>query len=206
MPDTLPLLPFLMFAVVASITPGPTNVIVLSHSARRGVLATVPIILGACGGAALLVLAVGIGLGGALAAHPQIQHAMAWIGVAWLSWLAWQIWRGPAAGIDAGDAASTGARRPLGLAGAAGLQVVNPKTWMMALAVVSVFAGDGADSSHRVALLSLLFFVVSLPCMTTWALLGAGAARLIRSPRHMKRFERLMAVVLAASAWATLLP
>ena len=63
--DTLPFLPFLLFAIVASITPGPTNVIVLSHSARRGIVATLPIIIGGCGGAALLVLAVGIGIGDA---------------------------------------------------------------------------------------------------------------------------------------------
>ncbi|NWB64014.1 LysE family translocator, partial [Pseudomonas sp. F1002] len=30
------LLPFLLFAFVASITPGPTNILVLSNSARYG--------------------------------------------------------------------------------------------------------------------------------------------------------------------------
>ncbi len=206
MSDTLPLLPFLMFAVVASITPGPTNVIVLSHSARRGVAATLPIILGGCGGAALLVLTVGIGVGDALAAHPLVQRVMAWTGVLWLSWLAWQIWRSPATAMDAGASTAEAPRKPLGLAGAAGLQLVNPKTWMMALAVVSVFAGRGAGQSHQVMLLSLIFFIVSLPCMGAWAVLGAGAARFIRSPSQMKRFERLMALVLLASAWSSLLP
>jgi len=204
MSDTLPFLPFLMFAVVASITPGPTNVIVLSHSARRGVTATLPIIIGGCGGAALLVLTVGIGVGDALAAYPLLQRAMAWTGVLWLSWVAWQIWRSPASAMATDGTEAPG--KPLGLAGAAGLQLVNPKTWMMALAVVSVFAGHGADQSQRVMLLSLIFFVVSLPCMGAWAVLGAGAARFIRSPVLLKRFERLMALVLLASAWGSLLP
>lgn len=204
MPDLLPLLPFLMFATVASITPGPTNVIVLSHSARSGVTATLPIILGGCGGAALLVLAVGIGVGDALVAHPHIQRAMAWAGVLWLTRLAWQIWRSPAAGIAASEAGND-SKKPLGFVGAAGLQLVNPKSWMMALAVVSVFAGHGADQPHQVTLLSLIFFIVSLPCMGAWAILGAGAARIIRSPVHMKRFERIMALVLLASAWCSLL-
>lgn len=206
MPDTLPFLPFLMFAVVASITPGPTNVIVLSHSARRGVTATLPIILGGCGGAALLVLTVGIGVGDALSTHPLLQRVMAWTGVLWLSWLAWQIWRSPAVGIEADNDGDARRRKQLGLIGAASLQVVNPKTWMMALAVVSVFAGHDAEQSHQVMLLSLIFFIVSLPCMGAWAILGAGAARIIRSPAHMKRFERLMALVLLASAWSSLLP
>lgn len=167
------------------------------------------VILGGCGGAALLVLTVGIGLGDALQAHPLVQRAMAWTGVLWLTWLSWKIWRSPAAGIEAGT--ETGAapirpdRRPLGFAGAAGLQLVNPKTWMMALAVVGVFSGHGIDQTRQVYLLSLMFFMVSLPCMGAWAVLGAGAARFIRSADHMKRFERLMALVLLASAWSSLL-
>ncbi len=57
------LLPFALFAFVASITPGPTNILVLSHSSRFGLTTTWPIILGACAAAALLVLVVGTGLG-----------------------------------------------------------------------------------------------------------------------------------------------
>jgi threonine/homoserine/homoserine lactone efflux protein len=141
--DTLPFLPFLL-AIVASITPGPTNVIVLSHSACRGIVATLPIIMGGCGGAALLVPAVGIGIGDALTDHPQVQRVMAWSGVLWLSWLAWQIWSSPASvEVDSND------KRSLGLAGAAALQLVNPKTWMMALAVVSVLRATGQTSRIR---------------------------------------------------------
>ena len=59
------LLPFTLFAFVASITPGPTNVLVLSHSVRFGLLGALPIVLGGCAGAALMVLTVGLGVGDA---------------------------------------------------------------------------------------------------------------------------------------------
>lgn len=39
------LVPFLLFAVVASITPGPTNILVLSNSQRHGLAAAWPIVL-----------------------------------------------------------------------------------------------------------------------------------------------------------------
>ena len=55
------LLPFLLFAFVASITPGPTNILVLSNSARYGFKAALPIIFGACVSAAVIVLLVGSG-------------------------------------------------------------------------------------------------------------------------------------------------
>ena len=195
------LLPFALFAFVASITPGPTNILVLSHSSRFGLATTLPIILGACAAAASLVLLVGTGLGDVLARHASIQTALSWAGIAWLSWMAWQIFRAPAQAIDP-DRPVEGPR--LGLAGAAGLQLVNPKTWMMALAVVSVFAGAEADRTVRVLWLSLAFFAISIPCMTVWAYLGRGAARFCRSAVAMGRFNRAMAVLLLVSAWLTL--
>jgi len=95
------LLPFMLFAFVASITPGPTNILVLSNSARFGFRATLPIILGACAGAALLVLVVGSGFGRSLVQLPKVQTAMQWIGIAWLNYLAWQIFSAPTRAIEA---------------------------------------------------------------------------------------------------------
>lgn len=193
------LLPFLLFAFVASITPGPTNILVLSNSARYGLGAAVPIIFGACASAATLVLLVGSGAGSWLSALPAVQTAMQWVGVAWLSYLAWQIFSARAAAITS---QSTDAR--LGLMGAAGLQLINPKTWMMALAVVSVFAGGGEQRLGQVMVLSLAFFLISMPCLAVWALLGAGSTRWLRSPRAMQRLNRCMALLLLGSAWLSL--
>jgi threonine/homoserine/homoserine lactone efflux protein len=194
------LLPFLLFAFVASITPGPTNILVLSNSARYGLKAALPIVLGACMGAAGIVLLVGSGVGQSLAQLPRVQVAMQWVGVAWLSYLAWQIFRAPAEAIDPNTA-----QKPLGLAGAASLQLVNPKTWMMALAVVSVFAGNGDERQSHVLYLSLAFFVISLPCLGAWALLGVGSSRVFRSARAMQRFNQGMALLLFGSAWLSVL-
>ncbi len=194
-------LPFVLFAFVASITPGPTNILVLTNSSRHGLLRTLPIMVGGCAGAALMVLIVGTGLGDVLTRHRQVQTVMAWVGIVWLTWLAWQIFSAPAEAIDP-DKTSEGPR--LGLWSAASLQLVNPKTWMMALAVVSVFAGTDADRMLRVMWLSLVFFLVAIPCMTAWAYLGVSAAKFCRSAQSMKRFNQVMAVLLLVSAWLTL--
>lgn len=68
------LLPFLLFSFVASITPGPTNILVMSHSSRRGLTATVPIIFGACVSAALVVLVVGLAWGKPCCAIPACSR------------------------------------------------------------------------------------------------------------------------------------
>jgi threonine/homoserine/homoserine lactone efflux protein len=193
-------LPFLLFAFVASITPGPTNILVLSHSARYGFAAAVPIIFGACASAATLVLLVGTGAGTSLSALPIVLSAMQWLGVAWLSYLAWQIFSAPAVALE-----TQGNDRRLSCMGAAGLQLINPKTWMMALAVVSVFAGAGEQRLLHVMYLSLAFFLISLPCLGAWALLGTGSQRWLRSPRAMQHFNRCMGLLLLGSAWLSAL-
>jgi threonine/homoserine/homoserine lactone efflux protein len=186
----------MLFAFVASITPGPTNLLVLSNSARYGFKAALPIILGACVGAAGIVLLVGSGVGQSLVQLPKVQTAMQWAGVAWLSYLAWQIFSAPIPAVDAQSM-----QKRLGLTGAASLQLINPKTWMMALAVVSVFAGNGAERQSQVLTLSLVFFLISLPCLGAWAVLGAGSSRVLRSAQAMQRFNRCMALLLLGSTW-----
>ncbi|KAE9650608.1 LysE family translocator [Pseudomonas sp. PB105] len=186
------MLPFMLFAFVASITPGPTNILVLSNSARYGFKAALPIIFGACAGAAGIVWLVGSGVGQSLVQLPKVQAAMQWVGVAWLTYLAWQIFSAPPQAVE-----TESVQKPLGLFGAASLQLINPKTWMMALAVVSVFAVNGT----QVAALSLVFFLIALPCLGAWALLGAGSARVLRSAKAMQRFNRAMALLLLGATW-----
>lgn len=197
------LLPFALFAFVASITPGPSNILVMTNSLRHGWLATLPIILGACGGSALIVLLVGMGIGQSLARYPWVVAGMSWVGIAWLSYLAWQIFRSPAVVIATEQPEDAASR--LGLSGAAGLQLVNPKVWTMALAVAGVFAGNDVERGTRIMLMSLIFFLVALPCMSAWALLGVGSSRWVRSPIAMQRFNQGMALLLLVSAWSSLL-
>lgn len=192
------LLPFLLFALVASITPGPTNVLILGHSARHGARASLPLVLGGSLGAVALVLVVGFGLGQTLARHPDWQRGLAWAGVLWLSWLACQLAR-------AGAPEVTDASTRLGFGGTAGLQLLNPKSWSMALAVVTVYAEPGADLWQQVLILGLVFLLVSVPCLGLWALLGRAAARRLNSTRAWRGFNRGMAALLLVSAWVTVL-
>ena len=76
------LLPFLLFAFVASITPGPTNLLVLSNSTRFGIKAALPIIFGASASAATLVLVVASGFGQYISTMPLFKHTLQWAGLA----------------------------------------------------------------------------------------------------------------------------
>jgi threonine/homoserine/homoserine lactone efflux protein len=191
-------LPFMLFAFVASITPGPTNILILASSQRFGVKATLPAVAGACLAASLIVFISGAGAGEVLREHPLVRTAMSWMGALWLSWMSWQLFRAPAAQFDE-------AQQPFSARSAALLQLINPKTWMMALAVVSLFAPHGAHPLRDITLLSLLFLLISVICLGAWALSGKAVNRIFRTPAALRGFQQLMALCLLLSAWAGLL-
>lgn len=189
------LLPFVLFALVACISPGPTNLLILAHGAQRGLRASVAPILSGCLAAAGMVWVVGLGLAEVLLQHPVAQQLMSWLGVLWLSWLGWQLLRSAAAPLHGTQRARFGA------VSAATLQLINPKVWMMAIAIIGVFAAPG----QPVWQLALIFLIIALPCMAAWALLGVGSARWLQSPQRVRRFNQLLAWLLIVSAWSALL-
>ncbi|MBF8780296.1 LysE family translocator [Pseudomonas fulva] len=197
MPQSL--LPFSLFALVASLSPGPTNLLILAIGAQHGLRATVALVFTACVSAALVVLLVGLGLGELLASLAWLQQALAWLGVAWLSRLAWQMWRA------ADRALEPSGKQGITAWGVAMLQLVNPKVWLMATAVISVFAGPAGQTLGGLLLLSTVFLLIALPCMGAWAVLGASSTRLLQAPAGFRRFNRLLAALLLISAWSTLL-
>ncbi len=192
-------LPFMLFAFVASITPGPTNILILSSSQRFGVMATLPAVVSACVAASLIVLISGAGAGEALRQYPLVRTGMSWAGALWLSWMSWQLFCAPATALE-GEA-----QRPFTVRAAAMLQLINPKTWMMALAVVSLFAPNGAHPLREIAVMALLFLIISLLCLTVWAFCGRGVNKIFRTPASLVWFQRAMALCLLLSAWAGLL-
>lgn len=193
------LIPFLLFAFVASITPGPTNILVLTNSQHFGVKNTVPAILGGCIAASAIVLVSGAGAGEVLRQYPLIRQIMSWVGVLWLSWMSWQLFSAPAASLSAKSPVRFTAQA------AALLQIMNPKTWMMALAVVSLFAPAGDHALRDIALMALWFLLISIACLMCWAWLGKAVNQIFRTTVAMVRFQRLMALCLLVSAWAGML-
>ncbi|MDJ0387377.1 LysE family translocator [Roseomonas sp. E05] len=189
------LLAFLGFAVAASATPGPNNIMALATAARHGLRATVPLILGVAAGFGFMLTVIGTGLAQPLASHAGLHTALRWAGAAWMLVLAWQIAR---AGSPAAPKAPR-AGAPLGFWGACAFQWVNPKAWILAVATTATYTLPGESLTPQVLVLAGLFMLVTLPSLGAWALLGAGSGQLLASPRRMRAFNLAMGLLLAAS-------
>jgi threonine/homoserine/homoserine lactone efflux protein len=184
---------FVVFAVVAAGTPGPSNVLLTATGAQVGVLRGVPALLGVSLGMGVMMAAVAFGLGSVVLAHPTFVRGLNWLGGAFLLWLAWKI--GTAKGSDA-----AAARKPVGFASAAAFQWVNPKSWLVCASAAGTYLSAASGSALGQALaFGALFTLASLPCCFVWLAFGAAAQRLLRTERARRVFNVVMGALLAAS-------
>lgn len=186
------ILPLIGFAVAATITPGPNNVMVTTAAVNYGLRATLPHIFGIAVGFAVMLVLVCAGLVGVLLQIPLVAAVLRWVSLAWLLWLAWQI-------ATAAPPGSVGARPALGFFGAMAFQWVNPKAWMICLGAAGTFMTADGGVLAQAATVGLVFLAVALPCIMPWALLGAAAARLLQDPSRLRAFNIAMAVLLVLS-------
>ena len=190
-------LAFLAFSVVAAGTPGPSNVLLTATGAAVGVARGVPCLLGVGVGMGALMFSVVFGLGRLVLGHPGVLWALHWIGAVYLLWLAWKI-----ATADAGDPATD--RRPVGFAGAAAFQWINPKSWIVcASAAATYLTAQSGGALMQALTLAALFVGAALPCGAVWLGFGAAAQRLLRTRRARRAFNLAMASVLALSVLLT---
>ena len=184
---------FLLFAVVAAVTPGPSNVMLTAAGANAGVLKGLPALFGVTTGMGLMMFLVPLGLSSLVLADPLVLTALKWCGAAFLLWLAWKI-------ATANRVETMPENTPIGYVGAALFQWVNPKSWLVTASAAGAFLHAGAGSPVlQSALLGGLFFLVALPSCFVWLAFGATAQRLLQTPRRLRAFNITMGILLALS-------
>jgi len=189
----------LAFAVSMSASPGPNNTMLTASGATWGFRRTVPHMLGVSTGFPVMLLAVALGAGELLRAHPVALAVLRWAGAAYLLWLAWRIATArPTTASDGKPGEPDG--RPFSFLQAVLFQWVNPKAWVIGLAAVltQTTASGGAEIAEAI-LLALMFLVVTLMTSVLWILIGVGAARVLRTARALHGFNIAMAALLVAS-------
>lgn len=182
---------FLLFAVAAAGTPGPSNLLLTATGASVGVWRGVPCLLGVSLGMGFMMFIVALGLGGVVVASPTVLRVLNWAGAAFLLWLAWKI-------ATAGQGVAAVERRPVGFAGAAAFQWINPKSWLVCASAVSTYLGAGGTLGQALAF-GGLFVLASLPCCLVWLAFGAAVQRRLHTTRARRAFNAAMGLLLAAS-------
>ena len=188
-----------LFALVASITPGPNNLMLMASGANFGFRSTIPHMLGVGIGFTFMLLLVGVGLAQLFDAWPLSYLLLKVFSVSYLLFLACKI-ATAAAPVSATEEAVRGT--PLSFTQAALFQWVNPKAWTMALTAVSVYSPS--QSLGAVALVAAVFGSINLPSVSLWTLMGQQMRRLLTDQGRLTVFNWTMAVLLVASLYPVL--
>jgi len=194
------LLALLGFAFVMSISPGPSNFLLLASGVNFGFRRSVPLVLGISLGFLTMVFFVGLGLGQILKSTPFIYGALKLACAAYVLWLAWKIARSR----SMGPADSSEVEIPISFVQAALFQLVNPKAWAVAL-IVTVSYTDPERYLPSLIIMILLFAAVNLPSISVWAASGVALRRIIGEGRAIVVFNVFMALLLVASMVPVLL-
>jgi threonine/homoserine/homoserine lactone efflux protein len=189
------LIAFVIFATVMFITPGPNNIMLLSSGLTYGFRPTVPHILGITFGFAFMIGAVGVGLGTVFIAYPVLQTILKYAGVAYLVYLAAAIAMSGPVSPD-----QDVARRPMTFWGAAMFQWVNVKGWVMVIGTITAYAAIAAYPWNIAIQVSLSLLLGAISC-TAWALFGSALRPILTSPRAVRAFNIVMAILLLASLY-----
>jgi len=174
-------LPLVSFAFVSSITPGPNNVMLSASGVAFGLRRTLPHLCGVAAGFALLLAVCAGGMGALIAGRPTVGLALKVFGTVYLLYLAWKMTRA----LAPRDAETA---RPLTFIEAVLFQFVNPKAWVMGITAAALFVRPIEPHWLAVASMCGVFSVVNLPCIFSWALLGATLKRWLEQERWRRRF------------------
>jgi threonine/homoserine/homoserine lactone efflux protein len=187
------LLAFFIFAVVAAVTPGPSNIMLTATGAAAGLLRGLPCLLGVAAGMGLLIFIVALGLGSLVVGHAATLQILNCAGAAFLLWLAWKI-----ATADPGDRSQGG--KPVGFLQAALFQWINPKSWIASTGAVGAYLQPNASSAFLQSIsFAALFVLATLPSGFLWLAFGASMQRFMANARAARAFNIAMALLLAAS-------
>lgn len=183
---------------MASITPGPNNMMLMASGVNHGIKKSIPHYLGICFGFPAMVAVVGFGVGGVFARYPDIFLYLKVAGVSYLLYLAWKI-------ANAGNQdASVSIRNPFSFIQATGFQWLNPKAWAMVTGTLAVFADQNNFYSSVVSIV-LVYFFMGLLCMAVWLKVGQTLRLFLNTESRVRFFNISMAILLVLSVIPILL-
>jgi threonine/homoserine/homoserine lactone efflux protein len=163
-----------------------------ASGANFGYRGSLPQILGINAGGFVQTLLTCLGLGAVFTAWPMLQAVLRIGGALYLLLLAWQL-----TGSAAGDARLA---RPVGFWQGALFQAVNPKSWLKAITLASVFMPPALPPLAGALLVATIGLVIGFPCISMWALFGVAIRRLLARPGWQRAFNAIMGATLAVLA------
>lgn len=184
-----------VFTLTTHITPGPTNIILLSSVMTFGYKRSLPFIIANIISYPVMMIFVGLGVGMFLTQHPTIMSILKFVGIIYLCWMAWKIAQDNST-YDTDEAVKS---KPFTFWQSLIYPWLNPKAWIVYTSVVSIFVTSSEKSFLQIGLIVLFIFIAMIITSYTWAFGGIVLKRFMKNEKYIKRVNQTMAFLLVAS-------
>ncbi|MFM7001998.1 MAG: LysE family translocator [Limnohabitans sp.] len=186
----------LVLATVSSFTPGPNTTLSTAMAANHGLRRAMRFVLAVPVGWGLLFSLCATGLGGLVVAWPPLRWSIVTLGSGYLLWLASRLW-----GSGSLQHADSN-KLQVGFVQGVGLQFLNIKAWMLALAIVAGWIAGREDATARTLQLLPIMVAYGLVSNLTYAMAGSMLRHWLAHGRRLLMFNRCMSgALLATVVW-----
>ena len=180
---------FIMF-----MTPGPNNAMLAISGIKFGFKRSLPHMIGIPIGHTVQIITVCLGLGVLFQKFPEIQFILKFVGCGYLFYLAFKMF----GSFNFKEQKDKG--RPMKIYEALLFQFLNPKAWIVALTVVTVFFPNEENFIKATLFVSLSAPLICFFSVTTWAGFGSTIRTFISNEKIKKFIKIVMSLLLALTA------
>jgi threonine/homoserine/homoserine lactone efflux protein len=182
-----------------SFSPGPNTTLSTALAANGGLPRALRFCIAVPAGWTLLMVGSGLGLGALVLEVPTLRWAVKLLGVGYMLWLAWNL--AGARRLAVVDAS----RLHVGFWQGVGLQFLNIKAWMLALTLTAGWVVNGAgqpapNPGERLAIICAVMALFAFTSNFSYALAGSMLRQWLAQGARLLWFNRVLALVLAATA------
>ncbi|GAB1262468.1 LysE family translocator [Aurantivibrio plasticivorans] len=187
----------IVFAFVASITPGPNNLMLAASGMQFGFIKTVPHALGIELGMTVIFIMCGYGIGQTVLTSPNARWLLSFAASLYLLYLLWNILH-----LQNAISESKIASKPMTCWQAASFQFINPKAWLVGITATALFISD--THWYNIASFVVTFMVVAMGSISAWTLFGRFLQSIYNNSRYRRSVQAslvLLTMYTVASLW-----
>ena len=195
----------LVFCSAMSFSPGPNTTLSAALAANHGLRRAMRFCFAVPAGWTLMMLASGLGLGALVTGVPLLRWGVKLAGVGYMLWLAWKL------SVTSRLVQADHSRLNVSFSQGVALQFLNIKAWMLALTltagwVVNAAGQPATNPGQRLVIICAVMALFAFTSNFSYALVGSLLREWLMQRRRLLWFNRLLALVLVATAgWMALI-
>ena len=183
------LISVLLFSLVASLSPGPNNIMTSYTAFNFGIKKTIPTMLGVVIGWTLLVILLQIGSAIIFQKFEILQKIIMFLGSIYLIFMAYKL----SFSFKTSENVNS---QPVTFFNTFFFQFVNPKAIIIALTAISMFIDPQIDFLKDSVILTIIFFLMAVGSQAVWCLMGKYLRKFATSDRFIQNFNYTMSFLL----------